>query len=576
MIIKYYIILLLLILLFFIPAVDAVTNVYVNPTCLKQSYDIGYKILLTGYAPGGNGNTTSADISSVGYFTPSTPRIHYTTNVICSLSDPVVSGDVPGKQRIWGINSNGVLFYTDLNDANYASGFYNEGFFGCSIDGNCNEIYVVANLTAAANSRPLAIDPSGAVYVRESTYIQKLDPDVAYVPANFFNLASYTKGATFVDVTAIQTDSSGNVYTLVTSTGAGCAPLYCLQMIAITPAGALLKNDTVFSTGGIIINGSQGGLAIDSTNPTTNYTYAYYQSTAPAGVYLKHNSSAGTTDISASPLAAPTSVMDILYRDSIIFLSSRQQNNVYAYATNFTGFVGTGTGATGAVEITYATKIIDTLYSNYYNNSDFQIYYRINVNKLSNLGIPDFEIYKYKVVLFDPNGIPVGDIIHFGPLLVCGFLSCAMNETLTYPAPSVGWQNGSWYANLYEYNTETFNTALLDTSTTWTVLNQTFNGTVQPPTPDINSGTGSQALAIIDGWTAMFGLGVNQVSKFLFAMFIIVVFMVIGLVLTKMSFTGAVVFGVMPYCFFIYITYLPMWTVVILGIVIAMKIGIFR
>lgn len=572
MILKFSKILLILILLTLIPSVTATINTYVNPTCIGKSYDTGYSIFLSSDSPGANGNSSSSAIDTTGVFTPKNSRIEFTTNVECSASDPVVRGDISTQARVWGIFGNGVLFYTDDSLVDASLGNYSLGTFGISCSGaggNCNPIHVVANLSASTNLRKLLLDQSGNLYVKESSSILKFPISSSYAQSNFFSFSGKTTGPVFTDLVGMHVDSSGNIYALTTSSGGGCAT-YCLNYFAINPSGTQIGATLNLNN---TDNGSQGGLIVDTANPTTNFTYAYKDGT---GVQLRHRNSVNTDTISTSPLAGVSEVQDIYYDNGIIYLSSRSQNTIFAYTTSFTGYVVPGSGATGSVELTYTSTVIDTVYSTYYNNSNFEIFYKVNLDKLDNLAIPDFEIYKYKVVLYDPNGIQLDGAVHFGPVLVCGFLSCAMNETLTYVPPSTGWKNGSWYAKLYEYNTETYNTALLDTSSTWTVLNQSFNGSITPPTPSIDSGTGSQALAAIDGWTAMFGLGVNQVSKFLFAMFIIVVFMVIGLVLTKMSFTGAVVFGVLPYCFFIYITYLPMWTVVILGIVIAMKIGIFR
>jgi hypothetical protein len=74
----------------------------------------------------------------------------------------------------------------------------------------------------------------------------------------------------------------------------------------------------------------------------------------------------------------------------------------------------------------------------------------------------------------------------------------------------------------------------------------------------------------------MLGLGVNPVTKMLFALIVIAMCMMAGFVATHYQIFGGVIIGLIPYLFFTFIEYLPVWGVVILGIVVAIKIGFFR
>src|SRR3989304_4775182 len=488
----------ILINLYVVIPVHAVTNTFVSPTCLSPSYDDGQILTLNAKTVSANGNTSTTEISSAGAFTPQNSRIIYTRNVSCAISDPVVRGVVPSQSRIWGITETGVLFYTDATLADFSLGFYNLGTFGISCSGaggNCNPIHVVANLSTSLDVYKIGSYLNGTSFVSNDAAgdLYKYPVDAFYAPILFFDMSSHVSGTTFSHVVSIESDSSGNIHVLAISTnGAICgAARQCVDKITISPTGTLIaKRKLVGTAGGIVINSSQGGLVLDETNPTQNYTYVYRDETF-GFVNITHNSSAGDTVIALTPFATVTEVNDMEYNQGILYVSSRAQNSIFAYATNFTGYTIPGSGATGIPEITYEESIIDSLYSNYYNDSNFEVYFRVSYSILSNplVGSGD---YKYKVNLIDPNGVVVAS--HFSPSPSCGLFTCSMNETLVYSPPTTGWQNGSWSAKLYEYNVNTFNLGLLDTSNTWNVLNvsaENRSGTITDPSTDLQSGSGA-------------------------------------------------------------------------------------
>jgi len=95
-------------------------------------------------------------------------------------------------------------------------------------------------------------------------------------------------------------------------------------------------------------------------------------------------------------------------------------------------------------------------------------------------------------------------------------------------------------------------------------------------TTDLDRASEQSSLSIIDSWTAMFGLGVNSISKFLFGLVITIFFIVIGFILTRNNPFGGLIVGVIPYAFFTYIEYFPLWVVVVIFLVIAVRMGWFK
>src|SRR3990172_2516918 len=310
------ILILILINLYVVIPVHAVTNTFVSPTCISSSYDDGQILTLNAKTVSANGNTSTTEISSAGAFTPQNSRIIYTRNVSCAISDPVVRGVVPSQSRIWGITETGVLFYTDATLADFSLGFYNLGTFGINCagaGGNCNPIHVVANLTASTDIRKIGYDLNGNIFVSAEDgtgNILKFPVDSFYSSVIFFNVLPHISGTTLSRILDIETDTSGNLYLLSISTGGALcgAARQCIDLIIASSSGSLVsKRKLVGTAGGILINTTQGGLIPDTTNPTTNYTYAYRDETF-GFINITHNSSAGDTVIALSPFATVSEV----------------------------------------------------------------------------------------------------------------------------------------------------------------------------------------------------------------------------------------------------------------------------
>jgi hypothetical protein len=145
-----------------------------------------------------------------------------------------------------------------------------------------------------------------------------------------------------------------------------------------------------------------------------------------------------------------------------------------------------------------------------------------------------------------------------------------MNETLSISPPITNWTTGIYTAYLKEYNVDTYSESTLATDTT-NVLNVSGNNTGIAITEPITSGTGTTALGTIDGITGLLGFGINPISKFVFAMILIITFMFFGYIATKLDTMGGIIAASLPFCFFVFISYIPLWTVIIVVLIIAFK-----
>jgi hypothetical protein len=228
-------------------------------------------------------------------------------------------------------------------------------------------------------------------------------------------------------------------------------------------------------------------------------------------------------------------------------------------------------------QLIYTTHTINSLYTTYYNTSNIFINYNIGLNQLSQSNIfMDISPYRWMVVMTDPNGVSK-DVYQTGQC-VMSFLSttCTVSETLEFAYPSNGWLNGTWSASLYEINTIVPNRALIATSPQFTVLNTSLENQSQisNPTIPITSGTAPQAISLIDGFVSWLGMGVNSVSKLLFAMILIGMMATIGLIYGNGN--VAMVFAFIPYAFFTFIDYIPKWIFIITIILMAIVSKAFR
>jgi hypothetical protein len=257
------------------------------------------------------------------------------------------------------------------------------------------------------------------------------------------------------------------------------------------------------------------------------------------------------------------------------------------------GYVpGVGAESTDVPDLTYTTKSINSLYANYYNITGFSIASHIEFNdgeSIFTFGLPNYgyppKIYVWQIQLVDPNGATVSSWDSSGA--TCALGTCELYISRTYQPPAGGWIAGNWYAKLYEHKIDTSiltpaplgNLALLTTSATWHVFNASESangtGTINPPTESINSPSNINAISLIDGFVGLLGLGVNSVSKLLFALIVITLIGGFALLISKRGDIAAL-FMFAPYIFMTYIEYVPKWVFIIVIIMLAIASKVFR
>lgn len=573
--------------------VGSIANYIYEPSCINPSYDSAGVFLVT--SSNVSGYVRSVGVNEAGYFSPSTTRMHSTIRVLCTVSDPTTTPTYPGTRRIFGSTYYGDIFWTDSPDVNYSLGFYSEGYFGvCAVGGNCNPLYKIGTFASTAYPIKLTLDSSGNVYASDGYNIKKFVKSLGYTQQAFVTLVNGVSAKVSVGCTIgggiidLQVDSSDNLHVLGGSycTGGGPGTSYLYKDTFDSSGNLIHANLTIDSDNGVGGSGFYtGGLVLDPTgNATFNYTYAYEKgSTGVNAIY--HNSTTGKADVGGGALGGVASVEDIAYYNYQIFVASSASNVVQSFVTTYQGYIPTAGTTTVPATNTYTTATVNSLNSNYYNNSNFFLQYYVvgQTNAIRELdtfqtwaiyGTSISKHYKWKIELVDPAGVAIDSRFSGGCDLNVLNTECTIGGTLEYPVPTTNWTNGTWTANLYEYNIDTYTLAILDTST-FTVY---FNSTTPIPEPQetLESGTGTTALSIIDGWVGLLGLGVNSISKFLFGMLITLSVMFFGFIATKFNSMGGAIAGALPYTFFVFVEFFPIWTVIIVVMVIALRTGWFK
>lgn len=399
------------------------------------------------------------------------------------------------------------------------------------------------------------------LYFTAGTVLKKLDSDDNVV--TLFNLATIPGSeGRFSSFTVATNNSLIEAYMI--GTAAGTLNLYrCNTGGCSTMSGTLATNNPVFST----------------LYTTTNYIYALYYVPASAGatterIYAISNGSATTTDyITTNTISANNRAY--VSGETTIGLAMQSTTSYETYNSNEAGISSLPTVPT---DLEYETATIESLESQYYNKSTIYLNYNVIINSLNaNNILLDFNDYRWMISMTDPNGV-TRDVIQ-SP--ACSFDSlldttCQVFSSMGINAPPNGWLQGVWTAKLYEINTVTSSRALVSTSTSFTVLNTTEENQsiIPPPFIPPTSGTAPQTISIIDGFVSWLGLGVNSVSKLLFAMIIIAIAATVGLIWGNGNI--AMVFAFVPYSFFTFIDYIPKWIFIITIILMAIVSRVFR
>jgi len=182
--------------------------------------------------------------------------------------------------------------------------------------------------------------------------------------------------------------------------------------------------------------------------------------------------------------------------DGIIYILDQANDKVYTSITY--GQVGAYTAVTpeGTVPpgLTYNTKEISSIYDSYYNNSDLEFGYNINVDLDSTTGsgltFNEFKSgYNFEVDLVNPTGVRIDTLEILGTSFQEDYIFAIRNNakksgTLTY---SGTWVNGTWSVYLYEIDTDTNSRALLDSDTFLVIADQQTSVITDSDTGDMSS-----------------------------------------------------------------------------------------
>lgn len=324
--------------------------------------------------------------------------------------------------------------------------------------------------------------------------------------------------------------------------------------------------------------GTGGTTLYNSNFVTTNYVYSFSYSVS-GGTHIETlRYISNLSQISSGYITTNLAQANRIYigGQSTIGLFTYDINTYQTFNSNE---VGIDSLPTVPSQLTYDTKTIESLDSQYYNKSTIYLEYNVILNSLNaNNLLLDFADYRWMISMTDPNGVTT-DIIQ-SP--ACTYSSvfdttCQVTSTMGITAPPAGWLQGTWHAKLYEVNTVNPNRALITTSSAFTVLNTTIENQSVIPPPNTNlptSGTAPQAIGLIDGFVSWLGMGVNSVSKLLFAMIFIAIAATVGLIWGNGNI--AMVFAFVPYAFFTFIDYIPKWVFIIAIILIAIASKAFR
>lgn len=394
--------------------------------------------------------------------------------------------------------------------------------------------------------------------------------------ANLYHLDSTGSEVSDFAITAITIPGGGSQFTSYTLAYNGST----LQMYVAGASGGQVYDYYCTSSECTRINSVSLGAsaAVWSTWFTTGTQVYTVQAKVGGGsretkYYLGNSSTFSVNYVSVDNLA----MRDRLYVGEKSVIGLIAQTNI-SYETFNSNEAGISNEITLPSDITYDTATIQSLDSTYYNKSIIYLNYNVVLDSLNvNNLLLDFDDYRWMIAMTDPNGV-TQDIVQSPACMYDSILdtTCQITSSMGIQAPSNGWLSGSWSAKLYEINTITLDRALIATSSSFTVLNtsEENQSIIPPPFIPPTSGTAPQAISIIDGWVSWLGLGVNSVSKLLFAMIIIAIAGTVGLIWGNGNI--AMVFAFVPYAFFTFIDYIPKWIFIITIILMAIVSKAFR
>lgn len=315
--------------------------VYGNPTGLGLTNVPGDQFVVV------NNNASTGDISSVDFDSLGT----YTQLVRINNCDECMYGMInPVDNSVWGTDEVGNVFYTPnaFGTVDYSRGFFTVGLGGtCTgLGGNCNPLYKVATFTAPAVAPyfiiKLSVDSSGNIYSHDGRIIKRFVRSLGYSVQTIYTMpiSPHVSDSFSYSVLGMNIDSTDTIHILAgerRSTEGNPADVNLIKF-SISTAGTLLTTytfpQTDFVNFGVTGGWTHGGLVVDSTNPTQNYTYGTTNKSTLS--YLFHNSSLGTVDIAGGSLATFTQINDIGYNNYQIYVAGNT-NLIRSYVTNYEG-----------------------------------------------------------------------------------------------------------------------------------------------------------------------------------------------------------------------------------------------
>jgi len=570
------------IILLFIPSGIAVDNNFSNPMSISryQSAGIDYFLLVNNNAS--NGYIDSAPLSDAGYFTPRNVLLDNGNNLLDAKADPTTT------DRIFGTDEQGNVFYFSANVyVDYSLGFYT----CCDEFGNptnSNPLYKIGTRSATTYKRNIAFDSSGNVYTHDGLLIYKYTKDSIYAESLAKTMVAGTdfpaqSAFTTAYIEDIKITTNGNIMVAIGEYTAGPGGVNDIISISVLNSDFTTNHYHALET--YAVTGAGEGthfisIIPDATNQTENFTIAYEvtSTTGTPGEYIYHVTGTTKTAISNAPLTGITSFSTIEYFNSQIFLASPAQNLIRAYGTNFEGLFTEGTGALS--QLTYLTHTLDSVESIYGLNQPVELVYTLSIFPFdSDMSFNDFKNdYFYEIALYDSNGlkfftqtIPSSAFVETGNF-IDGYGADASGSYTFQPAGN--WTTGNQTGKLWEVKSNTNIKALLDTETIIIDTNMTNSDTNVTVITPITSGSGLETLNQWDSYVGMMGMGVNSISKLLFALIIITVIALMGMKLAGGE--SAMVGAFAPYIYFTYIEYIPKWIFIILIIMLVLKSKIFR
>jgi hypothetical protein len=310
------------------------------------------------------------------------------------------------------------------------------------------------------------------------------------------------------------------------------------------------------------------------------FDYSYYQG---AGITRQVDAEKVFTRNNNSKVLEDYNLMSINYCSNCVELGSVTTVGLYATDTShYNTFIFLEKGISFAeipysvAELSYIDSAISSQYNDYCLDSIIKISWQFTFNASDLTVAPS---YKWYIDLLDSNNTMVATYNIPAPDCssgswwdwLWGAQTCHSDGSVSFRPPSSNWNSGTYTAYLIEYSIASQQKGYIDSSTI-SIQNQSCNistGTIV----DITSPTEQNTITIIDSWVLLMGMGLSTTSKFLFAI-IVTVIVIVGACIVRRDM--GIVVGFIPFSFFVYIQYFPIWFAVVLVMLLLMQMKLWR